>query len=377
MSENNTSGPLRSAVIFAVVAIIFFGIGYYVHTQSSSISVALGNATNALETVPSGTGPSGQLTIVAAGTLDSLFPAIATQMASIYPSIQVTNATQEYMGSLTAVREITALNRSFDLVATVDPRQIPAYMYPKYANWEICFASDPVVLAYSPSSRFASEINSSNWPSIITQGGVVVGAANANVDPNGYNAEFVLELEGMKLYGNKSAILDHFYVNGPNGTLEPNPAPGGIKISPETQASALLDSGAIDFYFTYKSYAVANHLDYVNLSPWVDLGSFNSTYWDYYKQVSTRIPGPNGSLVNVSGAPVVDCATIPKNSPNVPVAKQFLLTLLSPMGTSLMNAQGFVVISPSYTDNMSALPRSLRPFVTPMPRVLRSTISDN
>ncbi len=332
---------------------------------------------NASGTAQSGTGPSGQLTLVAAGTLDSLFPAIAAHMASIYPSIQVSNATQEYMGSLTAVREITALNRSFDLVATVDPRQIPAYMYPKYADWELCFATDPVVLVYSPSSRFASEINGTNWPSVITQSGVVVGAANANVDPNGYNAEFVLELEGLRLYGNKSAILDHFYVNGSNGTLEPNPAPGGIKIAPETQASALLDSGAIDFYFTYVSYAVANHLDYVNLGPWVDLGSFNSTYWDYYKQVSTKILGPSGALVTVSGAPVVDCATIPKNSPDVPVAKQFLLTLLSPLGTSLMNAQGFSVISPAYTDNVSALPQSLMPFVTPMPQALLSGISDS
>lgn len=315
----------------------------------------------------SGNTPSGQLTLVAAGTLVTLLPHVAVQLKAAYPEVQASNSTEEYMGSLDAVREITSLNRSFDVLATVDPRQIPEYMYPHYASWEICFASNPVALVYSPANKFAGQINSTNWMNVIVERGVVVGAANASTDPNGYNAIFALELAGIKLFGNEDKLLDHFYVNGSDGIERPNVSSGSLRISPETSANALLQSGAVDFYFTYVSYAIANHLDYVNLGPWVNLGELNNTYWDFYRQVHTNIIGPNGQLTTVTGAPVVYCATIPKNSPNPTLSEYFLMFLLSPEGVLDMKNIGLTPITPAFTDNLSATPPLLKPFATPMP----------
>lgn len=327
-----------------------------------------------LQSLHSGTasGPSGQLTLVAAGTLDSLFPTVASQLGGVYPAVEVSNSTQEYMGSLSAVRQITSLNRFFDLIGTVDPRQIPTYMYPAYADWEACFASNPVALVYSPSSRFASVVNGTNWSQVILNRGTLVGAANASTDPNGYNAIFALQLAGLKLYGGRAYIFDHFYVNGSNGVARPNPATNALRIAPETQADALLRSGAVDFYFTYVSYAVAHGLDYVNLGPWANLGQFNATYWDFYKQVHTNVIGPNGKLATIYGGPVVDCVTIPKNSPNPTLAEYFLLFLVSSQGQADMKSIGLSVIFPEYVDNASAVPPLLQPFSTAMPSQLLS-----
>ncbi len=349
-----------------VAGSIIFGIavGFFTQTSLSSDS----------STTTSTQGPSGQLLLVAAGTLNTLFPKVASQLSAVYPNVQVSNATQEYMGSLDAVRQIVSLHGEFDLIATVDPRQIPTYMYPTYSNWQACFASNAVALVYSPQSRFAETINSSNWASIILQKGVVVGAANASTDANGYNAIFALELAGIKLYGNATYLYDHFYTNGTNGVAGPNLNTKAIRIAPETTTEALLTSGAVDFYFTYVSYAVANHLDYINLGPWTNLGEFNSTYWNFYKQVHTNIIGANSTIVTVSGAPIVYCATIPNNSPNTTLAEYFLMFLMSPQGQADMQQIGLSAITPAYVDNLSSIPALLTPCSTQMPSELSSAL---
>lgn len=317
---------------------------------------------------PSAVPPGSQvLSITAAGTLGTVFPEVAALLVNQSAGAQAPLAAQQYQGSLAALAAITKLHGTYDVAAAADLRLIPTLLEPTWASWEIVFASSPVVLVYDPGVAPFQGINTTNWAGRIESPGILLGVANASVDPNGYNAIFALELQGLVFNGSLGAVYDHFFTTPPGSLAVANPST--TRIVAETQVATLLTTHQIQASLTYESYAVSHNLTYVTLDARVNLGSFDPTLVTGYARASTTILSGNATVVQ-TGFPVAYAATVPANAPNATLGQLFVHLLLSPGGVALLEAHGFVPLVPAQSDHLEALPAMLRPDVVALDSTL-------
>jgi molybdate/tungstate transport system substrate-binding protein len=362
MCESHTSMVAR-AVIYVVVILVaaaaagagFVG-GYEYRGSPAANSQATLNST---------------MIVYAAGTLGTLFPQVANQLANETPGISVPSASQTYEGSIDVTTAITSLHTLTDVAAVADYRLIPNLLEPTYAGYEIVFGTTPEVLAYNPSVAAFDGINSTNWAQkliadVTTPGNAPLGIWNASTDPNGYNEIFSMELQGMLYNGSTSAVYSHFYSGGSGSPAVGNPAT--TKIEHESQAATLVSTGVVSAVITYRSYAVTNHMSFVSFDPIVGLLANNSTALADYAKLSTTILTSSGGTTTVAPAPVLFAITVPSNAPNPALGAAFLHLLLSPQGSAILSEGGaFTPIFPGWSDHPGAVPSLLAPDVTGWP----------
>jgi molybdate/tungstate transport system substrate-binding protein len=342
-------------VVVVVVAGAAGGVGFFVGYEYRPSSVA--NST---------------LSILAAGTLDTLFPQLADALVNETPGISAPSAAQTYEGSIDITAAITSLAATADVAAVADYRLVPQMLEPKFASYEVVFGTTPEVLAYNPDVPGFSGINSTNWPTklidTIDNGSAPLGVWNASTDPNGYNEIFSMMLEGM-IYdgGDVAAIYSHFYTGAPGSCAFP--IAGKALYEHEAQAANLISTGVVSAVITYRAYAIVNHLTYVSFNPIVGLLANNTTALADYSKLSTSIIGSTGRFISVVPAPVLFSVTVPLNAENPALGAAFLHLLLSPQGTAILSEGGaFTPIVPGWTDrSVSTLPSVLQPDVVPLP----------
>lgn len=329
-----------SVIGVVVVAIVagFVG-GWYAHPSNTTSSG----------------GTTSTLSIIAAGTLGPILPAFASNFANQTPGVQAPLAAQLYEGSLDAAAAVTQLGQPYDAFLAADYRVIPQHVEPSAASWEVVFAADPMVLAYDPNVPALVGINASNWADLIVQPGITFGTPNASSDPLGYNVIFTIELQDS-LDGSGGGFYSHFYTGSIGGFAGPQPSV--TKIVPETQAAAVLSTGTVDTYLIYRSYAIADHLAYKNLSPHVNLAAYDPGSVTNDSAASTTILSGSATTV-VKGAPVLFAVTVPKTAPNVPLGIAFVAYLLSNQSSAAWTADGFSVITPAWTDQPGAIPGAI------------------
>ena len=344
-------------VVVIVVAAAVGGIGFYAGYEYR------GSPAASPATVENST-----LSILGAGTLDTIFPEVASQLANETPGISAPAAAQTYEGSLDITSAITTTGALADVAAVADYRLIPGMLEPKYANWEVVFGATPEVLAWQPGNPAFAGATSANWPSLLINATakVPMGIWNASTDPNGYNEIFSMMLQGMIYdHGNLSAVYSHFYSGAPGSFAT---GLSNTIIEHESHAAALLAAGTVSAVITYRSYAVVNNLAYVPFNPIVGLAANNSTALSDYAQLSTMITPSLGVFEKVVPAPVLFSVTVPSNAPNPALGAAFVHLLLSPQGAALLSQGGaFTPIFPGWSDDPSAVPSVLAPDVTALP----------
>lgn len=351
----------RSVVIVVVILVAVAGIGvgflvgYEYRGTPASAPKAIVNDT---------------LSILGAGTLDTLFPMLASELVNETPNISAPAAAQTYEGSLDITTAITSLSARADVAAVADFRLIPQLLEPKFASYEVVFGASPEVLCYNPSLSAFNGVNETNWAQKLINAVSAPGAAplavwNASTDPNGYNEIFSLELQGLLYNGSASYFYDQLYSGGST-----SPAVGNsyTKIEHESQGATLLNTGVVSALITYRSYAVVNHLHFVSFNPIVGLSANNSTALADYAQLSTKIVGSTGALETVVPAPVLFSITVPSNAPNPELGAAFIHLLLSPQGAAILSTGGaFTPIFPGWSDNPAGVPSVLAPDVVVLP----------
>lgn len=249
------------------------------------------------------------------------------------------SVSQENAGSVETVRKIVDLGRIPDVVAVADTalfsKMMPGRIVPPIA----VLGSSRLVLAYTARSRFANEVNASNWADVTTRDGVQVGRSDPALDPAGYRALMAMQL--AERYYRRTGLA---------AKLEQAAGPGNMRPK-SADLVALLQTGNLDYAWEYESVARRLGLRYVVLPPEVDLGepSLAATYATARVEIPARSPGADGhssAPIVMIGAPIVFGAGVPADAPNAEAGHAFITYLMSPAGRSILDSYG-LVLTPS------------------------------
>ena len=279
-----------------------------------------------------------------AGSLAVPFKHIKKAFEVKYPQY---NVVLEAAGSRACARKITDIGKPADVMASAAYKVIDNLLIPKYAKFNAHFATNELAIVYTDKSKYANEINSKNWPKILLRPDVKIGHSNPNLDPAGYRAMLVTKLAEIyyKIPGLFKKLLgyDDFYKNGEENRKK-------VIIRPkETDLLGLLEAGAFDYLYIYKSVAEQHHLKYITLPPQVSLKS--AKYASFYKKVSFKISGKKpGTWIVKKGSPMIYGITVVQYEDKMPKNKEgavkFVNFILSPAGQAIIKKDGQGPINP-------------------------------
>ena len=239
---------------------------------------------------------------------------------------------QETAASLELARKVIDLGGEPDVIVLADPEIFPKLLEPNHVRWHVVFARNRIVLAYTPRSKGASEINATNWFRILSWRGVEVGRSDPHTDPSGYRTLLVWQL-AERYYG------------------EPRLAARMLKASPprnvrprEADQVALLTAGEYDYAWTYENLAKSAGFSYVKLPDAIDLG--NPADSANYGLASVRVQGktPNDSII-FTGRPILFAVSILNSARSETLAERFVAFLLSADGQRILRSQSFDALS--------------------------------
>lgn len=252
----------------------------------------------------------------------------------------------EAAGSIVSARKISELGKPCDIMASADYRVIDDILTPEYADWNLGFATNEIVIAYTDKSDFSDIVNDSNWVEVLLRKDVVFGRSDPDADPCGYRTLLMLSLaEGY--YGMDG--LKNSFENKDREYIRPK----------EIDLTALLQSSVVDFVFQYKSVALQHSLRYLQLPPEINLG--DPSMADRYRSVSQEIVGSRpGETVLMKGDYIMYGITLLKDAPSRVEAEKFLAFLLGPRGREIFRETGQNTISPPVVYGNGQLPEPVR-----------------
>lgn len=296
-----------------------------------------------------------QLVVFNAGSLTAPFADLLKEFARLHPEV---TPQQESSGTLDLVRKITELGKPCDVLAVADYEVIPSLLVPQYADWYGIFARNQMVLMYTPSSKFANEINATNWYEIVLRPGVQSGHSDPDADPAGYRTLLLWQLAER-----------HYRKPGLHEQLNRTVPPKNIRPK-SVELVALLQSGELDYIYGYRSVAEQNQLPFVTLPPEIDLSDASKA--DLYSTVSTQVAGNKpGEKKTIKGLPILFALTIPKGAPHPQLAEEFIRFLLSSDGQEIMKGKHLTLVSPPLASDLEKLPAGLRAHFAPLAKDTR------
>jgi molybdate/tungstate transport system substrate-binding protein len=293
-----------------------------------------------------------EIIIFHAGSLSVPLKKIAQEYEKRNPGTRIY---LESAGSLDCARKVIELKKPCDIVASSDYYVINKLLIPDYASWNIRFATNEIVIAFTDKSKYSNEIKSDNWMDILQRKDVIFSRADPDSDPCGYRTIFTFML------------AEKFY-NRP-GLTEKMSAKNKDYIRPkEVDLVALMESNAIDYMFQYKSVAIQHGLKYLELPKAINLSDPSKT--GIYSSVSTEVAGNKpGAKMKVTGDLINYSITILDNAPQREGAIKFMEFLLSTEGLDIFRKSGQEPISPPVAEPFGVLPASLKQYLTGIKKI--------
>ena len=291
---------------------------------------------------------NGTIIIFHAGSLTVPLKALTEAFQAKHPGVTFQT---EASGSRTAARKISELGREADIIMSADYTVINELLIPEFADWNISFARNTMVIAYTDKSKYADEINADNWYEILLRDGVVYGHSDPDADPCGYRTLMVWRL--AEKYYNVPGLYQKLDEYCPLENVRPK----------SVELIALLESGDMDYAFEYRSVAVQHGLKFVELPEEINLCC--TEHADFYKQARVEVSGKEpGTTITKVGKPIIYGVTIPKNAPHPELALGFVKFLLGPEGQAIMEKMGQPPIMPPIASTgKENLPASLQALV--------------
>lgn len=288
-----------------------------------------------------------ELILFHAGSLSKPMAELEARFEKMHPDVDVK---REAGGSRKLARKIIDLDGKCDLYFSADYQVIENMLRPEYANWNVMFASNEIVLMYGDKSKYANEINKDNWFDIILRKDVTWGNSEPDLDPCGYRAVMVLQLAEQH-YG-KYDIYERAMKDSGHYTR-----PKAIELV------AQVESGAMDYAFEYRSVAVQHGFNFVELPSQINLRDVE--YADMYKTATVEVAGKEpGSKKTLTGAPIVYGFTITRQAPNRDMAVEFAKFVMSEQeGLAVFKEMGQGIVGPRPVTPKDELPEGLVSFI--------------
>jgi len=260
--------------------------------------------------------PAGKLVMFHAGSLSVPFDAMEKAFEAKYPNVDLQ---REASGSQAAARKVSELKKPCDIMASADYKVIDKLLIPGYADVNIRFATNQLVLCYTDKSKFAGEVSANKWYEILQRKGVVWGHSDPNLDPCGYRSLMVLQL--AEQYYKLPGLYDKILANRPIENVRPK----------SVELISLLQTGNMDYAWEYLSVAVQHNLKYIILPDEINLGNYKHD--GFYAKAVVKVTGKKpGTFMDMKGGSVTYGITIIKDAPNREAAIAFLKYMLDPLG---------------------------------------------
>lgn len=292
----------------------------------------------------------GELIIYHAGSLSIPFQALEKEFNNIYPGINIKRTAG---GSRDIARKIIDLGDKVDILCSADYTVIDDLLIPEYAEWNVLFAKNAMVIMYSEDSQFADEIRPDNWYDILLRDGVDFGHSEPNSDPCGYRSVLLWQL-AESYYGIKG-LDDALH----NACKEKNITPKSAELM------AMLDAGALDYVFEYESVAIQHtkknpNTKYIKLPEEINLSSMK--YKDIYSQSKIDLNGKKSDgYIRKKGQPIVYGLTMPKTGENEAAAVEFIKFLLdAEKGMKILQKKGQPILEKMMVIHSENLPNALK-----------------
>jgi molybdate/tungstate transport system substrate-binding protein len=294
---------------------------------------------------------SGKVIIFHAGSLTVPFAEMEKQFEAMHPKVDIL---REGGGSTKMARLISEVGKTADIMASADYKVIDNNLVPKFADWNVRFATNQLVLCYTDKSKHADKINADNWYEILTEKGVSWGHSDPNLDPCGYRSVMALELAEM--HYNKPGLFEKLKANRPKENIRPK----------SVELVNLLKTGNMDYAWEYLSVAVQHELKYLTLPEEINLSNYEHDA--FYKKACIEVTGKKpGTFIKKCGKSITYGITMTKDAPNPEAAAAFLAFMLDPDGgLKILNDMGqppYVPCRVSSEDMKAKLPKSLQALV--------------
>jgi molybdate/tungstate transport system substrate-binding protein len=226
-------------------------------------------------------------------------------------------------------------------------------LFPKYTKWYVQYAGTSIVVAYNPKSKYASDFKayadgSKNicglFSSTLQTAGLKLGRTDPNVDPQGRDFIYMLELAQTycKLPADTVAKI--------LGTSDFGSAKSS-QIYAESALDSTLQSGQLDASSAFITQAIELHLDYIKLPDAISLASAADAA--AYAKATVKLA--NG--MTKKGSPqVIDITAI--GTPTA-AGTAFIKYTLSPAGLAQYKQGGFTVLTPTVFGTKTAVPAAI------------------
>src|ERR1700744_4162814 len=227
-------------------------------------------------------------------------------------------------------------------------------LQPKYSKYYIQYAGTSIVVAYNPKSKYASDFKayadgSKNicglFSSTLQTAGLKLGRTDPNVDPQGRDFIFMLELAQTycKLPADTVAKI--------LGTSDTGSAKSS-QIYAETSLDPTLQPGQLDASSAFITQAVELGLPSIKLPDAISLASAADAA--AYKKATVKLE--NG--MTKKGSPqVIDITSI--GTPTA-AGTAFIKYTLSPAGLAQYKQGGFTVLTPTVFGDKTAVPAAIQ-----------------
>jgi molybdate/tungstate transport system substrate-binding protein len=227
---------------------------------------------------------------------------------------------------------------------------------PKFTTWYIQYASTQIVVAYNPSSKYASDFKAyangskplSGLFTLMQTPGFKLGRTDPNIDPQGRAFIYMLEL-AQAHYNLPASTVSKILGTSDFGTANSS------QIFAESSLDATLQSGQLDAASAYLNQAIQLHLSYITLPAVINLGTPADK--DLYKKASVTITTKGKKSVKHGSPLAIDITTI--GSPNAG-GTAFVAYTLSPTGRAQYSQGGYTLITPKIFGDASAVPASVK-----------------
>jgi len=337
---------------------------------------ACGSSGNSPATTSSGGGSTTSSTTAAAsgGTANVAYAGSLDKLYNTVLGPAFTTATGDKFGgppgagSTDLANEILSGEISPGAFLSVGAKAIKL-LWPSRAKFALVLATDPLVVAYSPHSRYATELDAirtgtkpiSDLFSLFETPGFRLGRTDPNQDPQGQFFELMIELAQKVLHlppDTTQKIL---------GNLGSTSIGNTSQVFAETALPTMIATGNVDAGSEYAPQARQYHLDYITLPP--TLSFADPADANLYATVSITLTGNvavPGDLITLDTTLVQPkTGSTGPSSADEAADQAFVAFLLSSGGRAILQHAGYTLeppklkLAPGSTSAAAVLPKSV------------------